>query len=372
MGTADLDDGGEDSCAPPDPCEISGQLVNANEGLTISTIGVRAYSAQLACIADRGNGIAVSAESATQLARRLPALSNTEAAAAQLSPSGAQRVRPGTQYSTIRDLHPDFPELPETTEDVVRVTCLPLAPCPPSEAVVERAAQQPAGSMQIGGMICSADRNRLIVHGMFDHGIRGGQLVFKRDGLEWVGIVRVTHQGDCYSLPDDFPLDELSTEFGGLCNIILTKRVMEAATLSTDGFGPLKIGMSAQALSDKGFARQTGPNDFCRDWKQTELVPADLWLEILDDQLTSLSAISPQFQTVSGAHVGMSVSALQQIYPGKLETRVFPSEGDLRQSYVVISGSNMVEFVTTGRDRPSDTVSRIIVSPVDNPFSEGC
>jgi len=112
---------GEDSCAPPDPCDTAGDLVSKNAGLSISTIGVRANNTQLACIADRGRGISVTADSAAQLARRLLALSDPAAAADQLSPNGVQRIRPGTAYAAIKEQHPDFPALPESVESVIRV-----------------------------------------------------------------------------------------------------------------------------------------------------------------------------------------------------------------------------------------------------------
>lgn len=113
---------GEDACAPPDPCDTAAGLVAKNTELAISTIGVRAHSGQLACIADRGRGISVTADSAAQLARRLPALSDPATAAEQLSANGAQRIRPGTAYAAIKEQHPDFPDLPASGDDVIRVT----------------------------------------------------------------------------------------------------------------------------------------------------------------------------------------------------------------------------------------------------------
>lgn len=103
---------GEDSCAPPDPCETAGAVVAQHPGLAVSTIGVRASSAQLECIAGRGGGTYVTADSAAQLARRLQALHDPAHAATLLSPRGLSRIVPGQKAADIRARHRDFPEVP--------------------------------------------------------------------------------------------------------------------------------------------------------------------------------------------------------------------------------------------------------------------
>ncbi|WP_425307733.1 VWA domain-containing protein [Ammonicoccus fulvus] len=100
---------GEDSCAPPDPCETAAALVAAHPDLVISTIGVRASSSQLACIAERGRGVYVTADSAAQLGTRLEAMRDPAYAAALLSPRGLARIRPGQKADDIRRGQPDFP-----------------------------------------------------------------------------------------------------------------------------------------------------------------------------------------------------------------------------------------------------------------------
>lgn len=103
---------GEDSCAPPDPCETAAALVAQHPGLAISTIGVRASSPQLGCIAARGNGVAITADSATQLAGRLNAMHDPAHAATLLSPRGLAGIAPGAGAADIRSRYPDFPEVP--------------------------------------------------------------------------------------------------------------------------------------------------------------------------------------------------------------------------------------------------------------------
>lgn len=102
---------GEDSCAPPDPCETAASLVARYSGLTISAIGLKASSDQLACIASKGKGYFVTANNSIQLARRLEALRDPAAAARTLSPSGVESIRPGQLVGDIRKAHPDFPEV---------------------------------------------------------------------------------------------------------------------------------------------------------------------------------------------------------------------------------------------------------------------
>ncbi|MDO5500755.1 MAG: VWA domain-containing protein [Propionibacteriaceae bacterium] len=117
---------GEDSCAPPDPCETAAAL--ADRGLVVSAIGVRASSAQLECIARRGGGTYVTADSAAQLTRRITAFEDPAEAATLLSPRGLSQIVPGQQAADIRQRHPDFPVVPAvqtgTRVQVVWRACL--------------------------------------------------------------------------------------------------------------------------------------------------------------------------------------------------------------------------------------------------------
>lgn len=107
---------GEDSCAPPDPCETAASLVSRDAGLTISAIGLKASSDQLSCIAAKGKGYFVTASNSAQLARRLEALRDPQAAAGKLSPSGVRSITPGQLADDIRKAHPDFPQVADGTQ----------------------------------------------------------------------------------------------------------------------------------------------------------------------------------------------------------------------------------------------------------------
>ncbi len=115
---------GEDSCAPPDPCQTAASLAAGNAGLSISAIGLNASSDQLSCIASKGRGYFVTASNSAQLARRLESLTDPAAASRTLSPSGVQSIRPGQSVDQIRKSHPDFPEVRTGTQiRVVWMNC---------------------------------------------------------------------------------------------------------------------------------------------------------------------------------------------------------------------------------------------------------
>ncbi|WP_366917930.1 vWA domain-containing protein [Acidipropionibacterium jensenii] len=85
---------GEDSCAPPDPCQTAATLAADNAGLSISAIGLNASSDQLSCIASKGKGYFVTASNSAQLARRLEALGDPDAASRTFPPLESSRSGP--------------------------------------------------------------------------------------------------------------------------------------------------------------------------------------------------------------------------------------------------------------------------------------
>lgn len=103
---------GEDSCSPPDPCAKAEELASRQPHLTISTVGLKASSQQLSCIAEKGRGVYVTADNAGQLARRLEVLRNPGAAAKLLSAQGTEKIPVGTKASEVRTLAAGFPDVP--------------------------------------------------------------------------------------------------------------------------------------------------------------------------------------------------------------------------------------------------------------------
>lgn len=103
---------GEDTCAPPDPCETAQQLVAERPGLSISTVGLStggAANAQLACIANAGNGLFVTASDTSALIRRLQAAYDSANTKGSLSTMGFGVAQLGATYDELTALIPGFP-----------------------------------------------------------------------------------------------------------------------------------------------------------------------------------------------------------------------------------------------------------------------
>lgn len=104
---------GEDTCELP-PCPAAAQLIKDRPGLTISTVGFRVDGEaveQLRCIAEATDGLFVQAANADQLASRLQATKDIDAAKGSLSPTGLFGLSLGDTAEQIRAKYPDFPEV---------------------------------------------------------------------------------------------------------------------------------------------------------------------------------------------------------------------------------------------------------------------
>ncbi|MBD0863507.1 VWA domain-containing protein [Gordonia sp. zg691] len=99
---------GESTCAPP-PCETAAALHRARPEVTISAVGFRTDDPSLACVAESGGGLFVTADNAAQLSARLAAAQNAEAAATRLSPTSRAGISIGQSLSDIRQANPTFP-----------------------------------------------------------------------------------------------------------------------------------------------------------------------------------------------------------------------------------------------------------------------
>ncbi len=109
-GTVVLISDGEDTCAPPDPCEVAEELKAQHPDLTISTVGFRTNADarnQLSCIAAATGGLFVSADDPGQLTRRLKTATNDAKA---LTTTGFQGIELGDGYRDIKRHHEDFPD----------------------------------------------------------------------------------------------------------------------------------------------------------------------------------------------------------------------------------------------------------------------
>ncbi|MQA11927.1 MAG: VWA domain-containing protein [Pseudonocardiaceae bacterium] len=104
---------GEDTCAPPDPCEVAKQLADAGIDLVVHAVGFSVDEKarkQLTCIAQSTGGTYTEAPDAGSLERSLPrvtaaALRNYEPAGTPVrggeSPSDASALKPGQYLDTV-------------------------------------------------------------------------------------------------------------------------------------------------------------------------------------------------------------------------------------------------------------------------------
>ena len=101
---------GEDSCAPPDPCQMARALKQRYPDVTVSTVGLTiGLSDQLACIAEATGGIFVTADDTTQLQRRLAAITNEPSTTTFLTPTGYGVAQLGDSYEEIAGKLEGFP-----------------------------------------------------------------------------------------------------------------------------------------------------------------------------------------------------------------------------------------------------------------------
>ena len=111
---------GEDTCAPPDPCETAAELKAEHPELAISTVGFRteeSASRQLSCIASTTGGQYVAASDAEQLANRASAVADgtTRTNRPVLTTSGLGSIQLGQTVPQIRRTNPRFPALDTAT-----------------------------------------------------------------------------------------------------------------------------------------------------------------------------------------------------------------------------------------------------------------
>ena len=82
---------GEDTCAPPDPCEVAKEIHTATTDLAIHAVGFRVSGAakdQLSCIASAGGDSYVDAANAVQLRARLRSVTDPNTAVNTLTGTG--------------------------------------------------------------------------------------------------------------------------------------------------------------------------------------------------------------------------------------------------------------------------------------------
>ncbi len=103
---------GEDTCAPPDPCETARQLKQSHPNVTISTVGMGlsgSASEQLSCVAEAGGGLFVTADNTEQLKTRLRATTDIQRAKGVVTSSGIGTIQLRESHEEIKARESDFP-----------------------------------------------------------------------------------------------------------------------------------------------------------------------------------------------------------------------------------------------------------------------
>lgn len=102
---------GEETCAPPSPCDVARELKQDRPGLTISTVGFKTANEELSCIAQATGGLYLTADNTDQLVTRLLAAQNVAGNANTVTPTGFRGLELGQSIAEIQALHADFPGL---------------------------------------------------------------------------------------------------------------------------------------------------------------------------------------------------------------------------------------------------------------------
>lgn len=295
---------GDESCAPPEPCEVTRAAVEKSPELVVSTIGVRASSTELACIARAGNGVYVTADSADQLSRRLEAVRDPNKAATQLSNQGANGIAPGQQLSDIRTRFPDFPEVQTTPGQSVEVVWRDCRWEFNDQQVLTAISPEDSGTIdgiRVGDPISAAAvlGDPVKTEGQWRYYVadRTAKLAWRLQ-VENDTITRIVL---CACLPDP-PL------------------TLDNATLDTSGLGPIKLGTTIAQATRNGWMRDS-PD--CPGFQIESQLLEDRGVTLRHDggRIIDIGLRTDYYATRSGARVGMTVGELRRLYP-RLEQEV--------------------------------------------------
>lgn len=344
---------GEETCAPPEPCEVAGKATAQRPGLVVSVIGLRASSAQLACIARAGKGVYVTADNADQLNRRLEAVRDPGKAAIQLSPQGASGIAPGRPLKEIRALHPDFPAVQPVPGQIVEVVWRDCRWGFDDQQILQAITVD--GALTIDGIRVGDPAAAANVLG------RPVKTEPAPQG-EWRYYVadRATKRAWRLQVANDRIIRIV------LCACLPEEPVtLDNAVLDTTGFGPIKVGMRASELQPRGWARM----GTC-GWEATPaLTDRGVSFAPSGDTVVEVSLTGPGPQTRSGARVGMTYAQVRAIYGNKLEKEMKDGNGGPFEIAIVRADNREIVF-TKAWDRQPYTDSTRIETIAARPYSK--
>ena len=117
---------GEDTCAPPDPCEVAKEIHSATADLAIHAVGFRVSGAakdQLSCIASAGGGTYVDAANAVQLRARLRSVTDPNTAVNTLTGTGFSVMKIGMTVAEAQSADPSISAPANGTVTIVWRDC---------------------------------------------------------------------------------------------------------------------------------------------------------------------------------------------------------------------------------------------------------
>lgn len=162
--------------------------------------------------------------------------------------------------------------------------------------------------------------------------------------------------------------------------------VLDQSVLTTKGLGPLKLGAMYRDLQKFGYIRWARADEYCRaGFATATLEKRGLGVDVMrrGDRLAELWVSSPGVKTAAGAHVGMTVRQVLEIYGSRaVATTKGGNGGPFYVVEVVEQGNALVFTVPDGPDfnRPHDMsgldfnakVDAIVVSAYSDGYYGGC
>lgn len=97
---------GEANCAPY-PCDVAQELHRTHPRLAISAIALHAPATAFRCLTEPSGGVAVGADSAQEVIRRLAVLADPTVARTRLAPGGIDGITLGQSLLAVRRVHSD-------------------------------------------------------------------------------------------------------------------------------------------------------------------------------------------------------------------------------------------------------------------------
>lgn len=322
---------GEDTCGQP-PCDVAKQLRQQHPGLSISTVGFRTdgpASEQLNCIATSTNGLFVQAANADQLAARLRATQDVDAAKQTLSPNGLAGIALGANADDIRNTHQDFPQVAAAGEVVVT-----WHDCNFTFAdKVLRSIALHDGGRTIDGVTAGSSVTEAVKY----YGAPVGTPT-KDGALDWLVFVADEAAGTAFRIAVEGYSATNGNYSGTIRRIVLCKCLPKPApagpVATFDGYGPVRIGMTdAEAISAMGSVPR---NHFykCTVLGQNAMEAFKVWIADSSGRVTGI-------ETPSGALTDRGVG--DRSTPADIRAAYSGSQYSIDQGYIGGQGSLAIQ-----------------------------